>query len=383
MNIIYMDNAATSWPKPETVYQAVDQFNRKMGANPGRGSNHKTLEAGGVLLETREALAELFNISDSSCLVFTANVTESLNIGLKGWLNPGDHVIISGMEHNAVARPISSLQQSGVEVSVVPCDERGRLDPHDVELAFRDNTTMVCMLHASNITGTIMPIAEIGKIAHQNEAVFMVDAAQTAGVLPLNVKAQNIDLLAFTGHKGLMGPQGTGGLYIRPGLKIRPLIEGGTGSLSEHAYQPEFMPDRFESGTPNTPGIAGLGAGVRFIMETGIEQIRRHEQELTDRLISGLQEIRGISLYGPGDSRQQTAVISFNIEDMDCGELSFLLDRKYGIITRSGLHCAPLAHRTLGTLRQGACSFSPGFFNPREDIDTVIKAVHEIVDGRR
>ena len=228
-----------------------------------------------------------------------------------------------------------------------------------------------------------MPIAEVGEIAHQNGAVFMVDAAQTAGVLPLDVKAQNIDLLAFTGHKGLMGPQGTGGLYIRPGLKVRPLIEGGTGSLSEHVYQPEFMPDRFESGTPNTSGIAGLGAGVRFILETGIEQIRRHEQELTDRLISGLKEIKGISLYGPGDSCQQTAVISFNIEDMDCGELSFLLDHKYGIVSRSGLHCAPLAHRTLGTLGQGACRLSPGFFNTREDIDTVIKAVHEIVDGRR
>lgn len=378
MDVIYMDNAATSWPKPEAVYQAVDQFNRKLGANPGRGSNHKTLEAGRVLLETREALAELFNVKDSSRIVFTANVTESLNLGLKGLLNPGDHVVISGMEHNAVARPLNTLENYGVQVSVVPCDAEGSLDPHDLELVLRDNTRMVCMLHASNVTGTIMPVAEISRIAHQHGAVFMVDAAQTAGVLPIDVEAQAIDMLAFTGHKGLMGPQGTGGLYIRPDLDIRPLKEGGTGSLSEHVYQPGFMPDKFESGTPNTPGIAGLGAGVRFIMETGIERIRHHEQELTDRLISGLKEIKGVSLYGPGDSRRQTAVVSFNITGMDCGEVSLLLDQKYGIVTRSGLHCAPMAHQTVGTLKKGTCRLSPGFFNTREDIDAVIQAVYEL-----
>lgn len=378
MDLIYMDNAATTWPKPESVYQAVDRFNRDLGASPGRGSHHRTVEAGLVLLETRELLGKLFNIKEISCIVFTANITASLNIGLKGILNPGDHVAISSMEHNAVARPLTTLEKTGVEVTAVQCAPDGSLDPYDVKLAIRDNTRMVCILHASNLTGTIMPIAEVGEIAHQSGAVFMVDSAQTAGVLPIDVEKLNIDILAFTGHKGLLGPQGTGGLYIRPGLEVRSLIEGGTGSLSEHVYQPDFFPDKFESGTPNTPGLAGLRAGVKYILETGTEEIRRHEQQLTDLLLSGLQEIKEVSLYGPCDSRRQTAVISCNVAGMDCGELSYLLDKKYNIIGRSGLHCAPMAHRTIGTLQQGACRLSPGFFNTNEDIGQVVKAFSEI-----
>ena len=378
MDDIYLDNAATSWPKPESVYRAVDHFNRKLGASPGRGSHRRSVISGQILLETRESLARLFNIKDSSRIAFTVNVTEAINIALKGLLEPGDHVVISSMEHNAVVRPLHALKDKGVELTVVRCSPDGTLDPSLLEQALTLRTRLVCLLHASNITGTIMPVAEVGRIVRRKGILFMVDAAQSAGVLPVDVEEQNIDLLAFTGHKGLLGPQGTGGLYIRPGLDVRPLVEGGTGSQSERVDQPDFMPDRFESGTPSTPGIAGLNAGVQFIQETGLEKIRQHEQELTDALIQGLREIKGVILYGPCDSRRQTAVVSFNIEDRDCGEVSFLLDQKYGIQSRSGLHCAPLAHRTMGTLKRGACRLSPGFFNTMEDIHKVIKAVYEI-----
>ncbi len=378
MDITYLDNAATSWPKPECVYRAVDRFNREIGANPGRGSHRKTIEAGMLVLETRELLAGLFNVKDSSRIVFMPNVTYALNLALKGILNPGDHVVISSMEHNAVARPLHTLEQTGVEVSVVQCAPDGSLDPRGVELAVRDNTRMICMLHASNLTGTIMPVEEVGRIAKERGALFLVDAAQTAGVLPIDVEAQHIDLLAFTGHKGLLGPQGTGGLYIRPGLEVCSLIEGGTGSLSEELSQPDFLPDRFESGTPNTPGLAGLGAGVRYLLEVGIEKVRRHEQELTELLLCGLKEIKGVTLYGPCDSRRQTAVVSLNVAGLDCGELCFMLDRNYGIISRSGLHCSPLAHRTIGTIKKGTCRLSPGFFNTPEDIEKTVRAVAEI-----
>lgn len=375
---IYLDNAATSWPKPESVYQAVDNFNRQIGASPGRGSHSRTIAAGQIILEAREALAELFNIKDSSRIVFTGNVTEAINIGLKGILRPGDHVVISSMEHNAVARPLYSLEKQGVEVTVVQCAPDGSLDLCSVEKVITERTRLICLLHASNLTGTIMPIEEVGELAGRKGILFMVDAAQSAGVLPVDVEEQKIDLLAFTGHKGLFGPQGTGGLYIRPGIEIRPLIEGGTGSLSEQIYQPDFLPDQLESGTPNTPGIAGLCAGVKFIQETGLENIRGHEQELTDYLVQGLEEIEGVILYGPCDSRRQTAVVSFNIKGRDCGEVSFLLDQKYGILSRSGLHCAPLAHRTLGTVKDGACRLSPGYFNTLDDMEKVVRAVYEI-----
>ncbi len=378
---IYLDNAATSWPKPECVYQAVDKFNRRVGASPGRGSHSRTVAAGQMLLQTREDLAELFNIEDSSRIVFTGNVTMAINIGLKGLLKPGDHVVTSSMEHNAVARPLYALQEKGVEVTIVQCAPDGSLDPCYIEQAITERTRLVCLLHASNLTGTIMPIDAVGEIAHRKGVLFMVDAAQSAGVLPVDVEKQKIDILAFTGHKGLLGPQGTGGLYIRPGLEVSSFIEGGTGSLSEQVYQPDFMPDKFESGTPNTPGIAGLGAGVAFIQKTGIDKVHRHEQELTDALIQGLKDIEGVIIYGPQDYKQRTAVVSFNIEERDCGEVSMLLDQNYGILCRSGLHCAPLAHRTLGTLKAGACRISPGLFNTIEDIEKVVQAVYEIANS--
>ncbi|MGE5454691.1 MAG: aminotransferase class V-fold PLP-dependent enzyme [Methylocystaceae bacterium] len=379
MDVIYMDNAATTWPKPEVVYQAIDNFNRNLGANPGRGSHKRTLEAGMVLLDTREALARLFNIADSCQIVYTANVTEALNLGIKGLLQRGDHVITTSMEHNSVARPLYSLQAQGViKLTIVSCRPDGTLNPHDIQAAIQSNTRLIVMMHASNLTGTIMPIKEVGNIARQHGIPFMVDSAQTAGVLPIDVEKDAIDLLAFTGHKGLLGPQGTGGLYIQPGIELRHLKEGGTGSFSDLLEQPTVLPDRYESGTQNGPGIAGLGAGVNYILERGLLNIRAHEQHLTNLLLNGLAQIPEVIIYGPRNIELQTAVVSINIAGMDCGELSMYLDHEYGIITRSGLHCTPLAHRTIGTLDLGTCRLSPGLFSTETDIEKVIKAVHTI-----
>jgi cysteine desulfurase family protein len=375
---IYMDNAATSYPKPENVYLAVDHFNRFMGGNPGRGTNESTARAGSILLKTREALAGLFNIDDSLRIAFTLNITEAINTCLKGLLQPGDHVITTSMEHNAVARPLHVLTRQGIEWTTVQCEPDGSLNPELVSRAIKANTRLICMLHASNLVGTIMPLQAIGQIARNHGVLFMVDSAQSAGVLPIDVKEQNIDILTFTGHKGLLGPQGTGGMYISPGIEVVPLKQGGTGSLSEYLEQPQVMPDLMESGTMNTPGIAGLLAGIRYINQTGMEQIREHEKKLTQRLISGLAEIDGINIYGPRDVNQRTAVVALNVKDKDCGEVSSRLDYEYGIITRSGLHCAPLAHQTLGTFELGACRLSPGYFTADKEIDQVIKAIYEI-----
>jgi cysteine desulfurase family protein len=270
------------------------------------------------------------------------------------------------------------LQGRGIEWTAVRCAEDGSLDPEEIRKAIRTNTRLICILHASNLTGTIMPVAEVGKLARENNILFMVDSAQTAGVLALDVEEQNIDILCFTGHKGLLGPQGTGGIYVRPGVEIRPLKQGGTGSLSEFLEHPEFLPDLLESGTPNTPGITGLLAGAEFIKKTGIENIRKHEQRLTGYLLEGLKEIRGLIIHGPADADRQTAVVPFNIDGMDCGEISMNLDYEFGIVTRSGLHCAPLAHRTIGSFERGACRLSPGYFNTEDDIRKVIEAVHTI-----
>lgn len=378
MPAIYMDNAATTYPKPDSVYRAVDHFNRNMGGNPGRGSSQQSIEAGSVILQTREALARFFNIKDSLDIAFTANVTESLNIGLKGLLRHGDHVITSSMEHNAVARPLYALRRHGIEWTQVACAADGSLDPQDIARAIKPNTRMICTLHASNVTGTILPIREIGRLAREAGIIYMVDSAQSAGVLPIDVQADAIDILAFAGHKGLFGPQGTGGLYIHPDIKVQPLKEGGTGSLSEHLEQPDFMPDMLESGTLNTPGIAGLGAGIAFVSQQGIDRIRQHERELLVQLIDGLQQIKGIRLYGPLDPQRQTAVLAFNVEGLDCGELSSQLDYEYGIITRAGMHCAPLAHQTIGSDISGSCRLSPGYFNTRAEIDHVLQAIEKL-----
>lgn len=378
MKSIYLDNAATSFPKPEAVYRAVDYCQRHLGANPGRGSSRETLKAASLLSDAREALAALFNIPDSTQIAFCLNITEAINTALKGILKPGDHVITSSMEHNAVARPLYQMTREGVEWTAVKCEPDGSLDPEEIRRAIRPKTRMICLLHASNLTGTVMPVAAIGKIARENGILFMLDTAQTAGVLKLDTKEQGIDILAFTGHKSLLGPQGTGGIYLKPGIDIKALKEGGTGSFSEELEHPKFMPDLLESGTINTPGIAGLLAGVNYIREIGLEKIWEQEQELTGLLIAGLREMPGVLLYGPEDIRKRTAVVAFNIKGMDCGELGLALDYEYGITIRSGLHCAPLAHKSIGTIDTGACRFSPGFFNSKEEIETAIKSVHKL-----
>jgi len=378
MQRIYLDNAATSWPKPEAVYLAIDNFNRNIGANPGRGTTDSALASSMLILETRELLARLFNIDDPLRIAFTLNITEALNVALKGILQPGDHLIISSMEHNALVRPASLLTETGIELSIIPCSKMGLLDIAAINKAIRKNTKMVGLLHASNVTGTIQPIEEIGRICRENSILFLVDSAQSAGVLPVDVPRQNIDILTFTGHKGLWGPQGTGGIYVRPGIDVKPLKEGGTGSRSRDVRQPDFMPDCLESGTLNTPGIVGLGAGVRFILDRGAAVIRLHEQKLTEILRQSLKKIAGLKIYGPPERNDCTAVISFTLADIDSAQLSFLLDKEFGIVTRGGLHCSPLAHQTIGTLEQGTCRLSPGFFNTEQEMEPVIKAITTI-----
>ncbi|MBC8015931.1 MAG: aminotransferase class V-fold PLP-dependent enzyme [Sporomusaceae bacterium] len=375
MEKIYLDNAATSWPKPEAVYVAVDHFNRNIGGNPGRGTTNFALTPASMVLETRVLLAQLFNISDPLRISFTLNITEALNVALKGSLRPGDHLIISSMEHNAVVRPAFALAELGLEITVIPCNSEGLLDTKALAKAIKINTKMVGLLHASNVTGTIQPIFEVGQICREQGILFLVDSAQSAGVLPIDVERQSIDILAFTGHKGLLGPQGTGGIYVRAGIDVKPLKEGGTGSQSHDTKQPQCMPDCLESGTLNTPGIIGLGAGVGFILEQGIDRIRFHEQKLTEILWENIKKINGVKMYGPAAVKDRTAVLSFTIGEMDSAQISFLLEREFGIVTRAGLHCTPLAHQTIGTLQQGTCRLSPGFFNTEGEMEAVIRGI--------
>lgn len=376
--MIYLDNAATSYPKPEQVYRVMDRCVRDIGANPGRSGHRLSLQAGRVIYAAREDLCRLFNIDNPMRVIFTLNATDSINLGIKGLVKKGDHVITTSMEHNSVARPLTALKRAGIETTYVKCSDRGFLDPDDIRKAIKRNTALIVITHASNVTGTIMPVAEIGHIAREQGIPFMVDAAQTAGLLDIDVKAMNIDLLAFPGHKSLMGPQGVGGLYIGEELELVQAREGGTGSSSEDLDQPLILPDRYESGTPNTVGIAGLGEGVRYVIEQGIERIRAYEEGLVARIIEGLNEIKGVKIFGPADAKRQASVVSLNIEGMDSVEVSYILDSKYDIATRAGLHCAPLAHRTIGTLESGTVRLSVGFFNTEEDIDQVIAAISDI-----
>jgi len=377
--MIYLDNAATTWPKPHSVIDAVVKTMEEVGANPGRGGHHMAIEAGRIIYETRDLLAKLFNIKNPSRIVLTKNATEALNIGIQGLLKPGDHVITSSMEHNSVSRPLKHLADSGIEVSKVACNKQGELILENLVKAIRPNTKLIVITHASNVTGTLMPITEVGSIAREHGVYFMVDASQTAGVFPIDVEAMNIDLLAFPGHKSLLGPQGTGGLFIRENIVLKPLLTGGTGGQSELERQPETMPDAFESGTLNTPGFAGLGAGIRFILEEGIDKIREHEARLANILLEGLREIPGITIYGPNDLRKQAAVISINIAGIEAAEFGFVLDNTYGIVARAGLHCAPDAHRVLDTLSAGGTlRFSIGYFNTEDEVKQVIQAVQEI-----
>jgi len=377
----YLDNAATSWPKPETVYQAVDHFMRQVGATPGRGGHQREEEAARIADETRAALADLFNAPDPTCVVFTMNTTQAINMALKGVLRPGDHVITSSVEHNAMWRPLKALEKrGGVELSVVRCAPDGSLDVADVATAIRSNTRLVAMLHASNVLGTLLPIAAIGQLAHERGILFLVDAAQTAGACPIDVQAMHIDLLAFAGHKGLYGPHGTGGLVVRPGLQLETWLEGGSGVESESEDMPEQLPLRLEPGTHNAAGIAGLLAGVRFVQQQGVETIRAHEMELTRQLFDALEGVPGLHLLGTRDLAHRTAVVSVAVTGYVPEQLAEVLDRVFDVATRAGLHCAPQAHRTAGTLEDGALRFSPGYFNTGQDITYAAQALKTILE---
>jgi cysteine desulfurase / selenocysteine lyase len=384
--MIYFDNAATSWPKPPGVAEAMVHFIDEVGANPGRAGHRRAVEAGRIVYNAREAVAELFNAPDPLRIAFGLNVTEALNLALRGLLRPGDHVITSSMEHNSVMRPLRALEREGIEVMVVQCSPEGFLDPADVEAAIRPHTRMVVLNHASNVVGTLLPVAEVGRICRRHDLLFLVDAAQTGGAYPVDVQADAIDLLGFTGHKSLGGPMGTGGLIVGERVdekRMEPLKRGGTGSRSEREEQPDFMPDMYESGTPNAVGLAGLEVGVRWVLERGVEAIRAHEVALTQRLIAGLCAVPGVTVYGCRDAELQTATVSFNIVGMEPSEVGLRLDDEYGVMCRVGLHCAPAAHRTLGTFPVGTVRFGLSAFNTPDEVEAALVAVGELAKEAR
>jgi cysteine desulfurase / selenocysteine lyase len=377
---LFLDNAATSFPKPEAVYRAMDAAMREVGVAPGRGGYRQSLAAARILYETRTALAGFFGVPDSSRLIFTHSATESLNIAVSGLLKPGDHVVSTTMEHNALVRPLHLMQARGVEVSFVPADREGTVSERDIAAALRPGTKLVALAHSSNVTGTIQPIEEAARKAHAAGALVLVDAAQSAGYLPLDAAAMGIDLLAAPGHKGLFGPPGTGFLAIAEGVALAPFLVGGTGSFASLREQPEQLPERFESGTHNTPAIAGLKAGVDFVVATGRDTIRAKVKTLVEQLVTGLGEIPGAVTYGPSRGERGGAV-SFNLDGRDPAEVAFMLDSEYDISVRAGLHCAPDVHRTIGTYPTGTVRVSPGFFNSEDDIAFFLKALHELNGG--
>ncbi|MGL5756345.1 MAG: aminotransferase class V-fold PLP-dependent enzyme [Paraclostridium sp.] len=376
--MIYLDNAATTFPKPRQVYEAVLDCMENYGANPGRAGHKLAMRAGREIYECRENIAKLLNVTNPMSIIFTHNATDSLNLAIKGVVKSGDHIITTSVEHNSVIRPIKALEKKGIENTIVKCDKYGQLNPEDIKKAIKPNTKLIVTTHASNVCGTIIDIESVGSIAKENNILYLVDASQTLGVYDVDVQKINVDMIAAPGHKCLLGPQGTGILYIREGIDVNILKEGGTGSNSEELFQPNMMPDRYESGTHNTPGLAGLNAGVKFVLETGIDKIREHEEQLCEYMLKKLKEVPDIKIYGPMDSKKRAAVISINIGDIDSGELTFILDDMYDIETRSGIHCSPLAHETLGTLRQGTVRFSLGYFNTEEEIEKTVEALKEI-----
>ncbi|NBJ15165.1 MAG: aminotransferase class V-fold PLP-dependent enzyme [Dehalobacter sp. 4CP] len=378
--MLYFDNAATSWPKPEVVYETHDRVLRQ-GGSAGRGVNQSSLRAGRELFHTRKALSRLFGIASTERIVFTQNITESLNVGLHGLLQTGDHVLISSLEHNAVVRPLEYLKKSGISYTIVPCSREGFLDPAIVESNFQPNTRLLCFTHASNVLGTILPIKQLGQIAKAHHCLFMVDAAQTAGVIPIDVEDQHIDFLAFTGHKSLSGPQGVGGYYARPDLVLNPLIYGGTGLHSLTLEQPDIWPEGMESGTRNIPGIAALGAAVEFILHEGLPNIRSHELQLMSILLEGLEHIPEIQILGPRDINARVGLVSCVFRNHTPDSVALELDRCFDIVTRSGLHCAPLAHQTAGTIDRGALRISINYSQAESDIAALLAALNTILGG--
>ena len=382
---IYLDNAATSHPKPESVYAAVDYYNRSLGAAAGRGGYRTAVEVDAVLRTCRKRAASLLGAESPERVAFAFNATDALNMALQGLLETGDHVVTTAAEHNSVLRPLGGLvDRRGIELSVVPVDAAGRVDPAAVRDALRHNTRLVVVQHASNVTGCVQPIEDIGSDAHQAGALVLVDAAQTAGHLAIDLADWPVDLLACAGHKGLLGPLGTGLLYVRPGLEdqLNGLRQGGTGSFSEQDRQPETMPDRLEAGNPNAPGLFGLEAGLEWLEERGVETIAAAEASLVERLLAGLEPLENISLVGPGPDSPRVGVVSLVSESLEPHELATVLDESFGIQARAGLHCAPGVHRAAGTFESGGTlRLSVGPFTTDTQIDAACEAIAAVTSG--
>lgn len=375
--MIYFDNAASSMPKPPEVAEAICQALQSMG-NAGRGAHAASLESARTIYDTRALLSDFFGLGDPSGVAFCSNSTEALNTAIKGLFVPGDHVITTVLEHNSVLRPLYELEEKGLELSFVPADKKGLPDYEAFEKLIRKNTKAIICTHASNLTGNLLDIERIGRICKEHGLLFLLDASQTAGVMDIDMQKMQIDVLCFTGHKSLLGPQGTGGICVRKGIQIRPLKSGGSGILTYSKKHPDQMPTALEAGTLNGHGIAGLHAAVEFLKRTGLEQIRQKERSLLQRFYEGIKELPDIKIYGDFSSFDRCAILALNISDYDSSEVADELAQDYGICTRPGAHCAPLMHESLGTVSQGAVRFSFSYFNTEEEIDSAIKALREM-----
>jgi cysteine desulfurase family protein len=379
---IYMDNAATSWPKPPSMLEAMAWYQEEVGASAGRGGYRRAVDASRVIYDARRAVAELFGVADSRRIIFTLNCTEGLNLALRGWLREGDHVVTTSMEHNSIARPLNHLKaERGVEVTYVPCSGEGMLDPDDLAPAITGRTRLVAVIHASNVSGAVNDIRAAGAICRERGVPFLVDAAQSAGSVPIDVEEANVDFLGFPGHKGLLGPLGTGALYVGPNVRPRPLYQGGTGTDSEQTLQPEVLPDYYEAGSHNAVGLAGLKAAVDFVAAATPAKIGGHKRALVERFVAGVDEIPGVEYVGPRDFSRHAGVCSVRVAGTDVAEVGHRLDAEYGIMVRTGLHCSPLAHATLGTIDTGTVRFSFGYYNTEEQVDAAVRALAEIARG--
>lgn len=378
--MIYLDNAATSYPKPKEMLEQMTHFITEVGSNVNRGIYGNAYEAESIVFETRQKLCKLFDFPYEDHVVFTQSVTYAFNMIIYGLFQKGDHVLISGMEHNAVVRPLYQKQKDGVEISIMPCTTKGELILDNLQLLVKSNTKAVIVTAASNVCGTILPLKEIGEFCKKNGLIFIVDSAQGAGAMPISMKKMQIDLLAFTGHKGLLGPQGIGGFLVEKHLasQMKPVVVGGTGSFSEQEEMPQTMPDKFEAGTMNLPGIYGLYGSLQYLEKLGVDTIAQREQELLSYFLKELEHIQGIHIIGKKDCINRLATVSIQCDFMDEAELAFQLEQKYGIMARVGLHCAPLAHKSLGTFPRGTLRFSLGYETKKEDIVSAIQGIRRI-----
>ena len=376
---IYLDNAATSFPKPKEVATAVYDFMVNNGTSSGRGSYKKAMQSDYIVYECRKLIGKLFNFDNPKKVIFTSNVTDSLNIAMRGILKENDHVITSSLEHNAVWRCLKTLERDiNIKIDTVECSKDGITNPQDIKKYIKKDTALIVFTQASNVLGTIQPIREIGAIARDHNIPFLVDSAQSAGAMKIDVKEENIDILAFTGHKSLLGPMGTGGLIINTDIDIKPLKAGGTGGDSAYEYQPDYYPNHLETGTSNVSGIAGLREAIKFLNKEGIENIHNKEKELTKYALEKLETVKDIEIYGPKDCEKMLSVISFNIKDKRPEDVGSILDQKYDIMLRAGLHCAPTAHSVIGTKERGTLRIGLGYFNEKEDIDKLVEALNNL-----